>query len=178
MDRMRRSPQTLLLFLLAPLLSGCGLICGDDVARDADYGGGELDVSSITYNIYQLLLTSGVPTEIGPAVETGIFEQKAYEMKIHGSPVFFLEYGSNEDADEIAETISGDGRTVAGKPIPMKGIMAGTPHFFKSSKVIAFYFGDRASTLAALTKVFDDQFAGGTSPAEGAESEADTSVAG
>lgn len=163
-----RNRDLLLLLLAGTILAGCDLVgfgCGgeDRPVYDADYGGGDgVDVGSLTYQMFALFQSLDIPSEIGPEVETGLFDRTAREIKVHGSPVFFLEYGTEEECRRVAESIAPDGRTIDGRPVPMRGIMKGTPHFYRSEKVIAIYFGDRPTTIEALQTVVGEQFAGGT----------------
>ena len=159
---MKRS--SVLILFLALLLPGCGFPgCGEDAPeREVEYGDGEgLTVSSLTYGVYQILKSSGVPTEIGPEVSKPYFEKKARGLRVHGSPVYFLEFSSQEETDALVSSISPDGKKVGDKVVSEKG----TPHFFRKGKVVAAYFGDRESTLEALTLALGPQFAGGTGKA-------------
>lgn len=147
--------------------AGCSFPgCGEDPpVRDLDYGEGEgVEVTSRTYGMFQLLLTQGIPAELGPEVETGFFEKPARQMKVYKSSVFFLEFDDEEEMREVMQTIAADGRSIAGKPIPDEGVTKGTPHFFRRGKVIGFYFGDTKKTLDALNMIFEEQFAGAVSP--------------
>lgn len=152
-----------LLVLLAPFLfagcSGCELIgCGEDRPEyETDYGGGEgVDVGSVTYSIFQIFQSTGVSSEMGPEVETGIFDRPAREITVVGSPVFFVEFGETDEADRVAASIAADGRAVGEKPVPSTAATSGRPHWFRSGKVIAFYFGERARTIDALREVFGE----------------------
>ncbi len=160
--------RSCIVLLLSCSLFGCDLICGEDrPIAETEYGGGEgVDVGSLIYQTFSLFQSLDIPSELGPEVETGYFEKNAREIKIHGSPVFFLEYGSEEESMEVAAKISVDGRTIDGKRVSTTGVTAGTPHFFRSGKVIAFYFGDRETTLDALGTVIGGEFAGGKGGAE------------
>ncbi len=179
MTGLHRGRDIATLLVAGLLLAGCDLVgfgCGgeDRPVYDADYGGGEgIDVGSLTYQMFALFQSLQIPSEMGPEVETGFFDQTAREIKVHGSPVFFLEFETEEESREVAGTIAPDGRSVKGRPIPMRGIMKGTPHFYREGKVIAFYFGSREETMDALETVVGEQFAGG----RGDEPVADTSSA-
>lgn len=155
--------QYSVVLLLSCGLFGCDLVCGEDrPVAETEYGGGDgVDVGSLTYQTYSLFQSLEIPSELGPEVETGFFDKRAREIKIHGSPVFFLEYGSEEESQEVAAKVSADGRSIDGKSVPRSGLTGGTPHFFWSGKVIAFYFGDRERTLEALGTVMGEEFAGG-----------------
>lgn len=154
-------PALYLTLIAVLLLPGCGFPgCGEDAPEhDVEYGDGDaLSVSSLTYGVYQMLKSSGIPTEIGPEISTPYFEEKPRGMKIHGSPVLFLEFDDDADADALAASISSDGRKIGDKAVTEKG----TPHFFRKGKVIAVYFGERESTLEALELTLGPQFAGGS----------------
>lgn len=163
-----RGLSLLTLLLATALFAGCDLLgfgCGDEERPeyDADYGGGEgIDVGSLTYQTFALFQSLDIPSQIGPEVETGLFDRTAREITIEGSPVFFLEYETEEEARAVASTIAPDGRRIAEKSVPSRGIMKGTPHFYRTGKVIGIYFGDRERTLEALETVLGEQFAGGT----------------
>ncbi len=167
---MNRSIVTVVVLLLPLLLGGCGgcemLVCGEDRPEyTPDYGSGGsddgLDVGSVTFGIFQIFSATGVRAEIGPMVETGLFDRTAREINVEGSPVFFIEYDDIEDAQEVAASIAADGRMVGDKPVPKTGATSGMPHWYRSDKVIAFYFGERASTLEALAQAFDAPFIAG-----------------
>ena len=165
--------HTSLLLIFSLGLAGCSLVCGEDrPVAETEYGGGDgVDVGSLTYQTFALFQSLDIPSELGPEVETTeYFDRNAREIKVHGSPVFFLEYGSEEESAEVAATIAQDGRSIGGKKLPTSGIMAGTPHFYRSGKVIAFYFGDRRQTLEALGSVIGEEFAGGGQLPESGES--------
>ena len=147
------------LLLFATGVGGCELVCGEDrPVYETDYGEGDgVDVGSLIYQTFSLFQSLDIPSEIGPEVETGFFDRPAREIKVQGSPVFFLAYDSEEESQNAAGSIGEDGRSIDGKPIPPKGIMKGTPHFFRSGKVIAFYFGEREKTLDALRTVLGEE---------------------
>ncbi len=160
MDSMKSLTLFVLVCLL--LLPGCGFPgCGEDAPdHDIEYGdttGEGLDVASLTYGMYQLFKTSGISAEIGPVVETPYFDQAARGIKVNGSPVMFLEYSNDRNVEEVVASISSDGKKIGDKVVTEEK----TPHFFRKGKVIAFYFGDKESTLEALTLTMGAQFAGG-----------------
>lgn len=152
------------LFVLICLLflPGCGFPgCGEDAPdHEIEYGdtsGDGLDVASLTYGMYQLFKSTGVPAEIGPEIETAYFDRNARGLRVHGSPVLFLEYSSDSDVEEVIRSISPDGRKIGDKEVTEEN----TPHFFRKGKVLALYFGDRETTLQALESTMGAQFAGG-----------------
>lgn len=153
-----------LTLLIALCLPGCAFPgCGEDAPEhDVEYGEGDaLSVSSLTYGVYQMLKSSGIPAEIGPEISTPYFQKPARGIRVHGSPVLFLEFDDDAEADAAVASVSPDGKTVGGKAVTEKG----TPHFFRKGKVIAFYFGERESTLEALELTLGPQFAGGSAAA-------------
>lgn len=152
-------PALYLTLIIAILLPGCGFPgCEDAPEHEVEYGDGDaLPVTSLTYGVYQMLKSSGIPAEIGPEISTAYFDEKPRGLKIHGSPVLFLEFDDAADADALAASISSDGRKIGDKTVNEKG----TPHFFRKGKVIAVYFGDRENTIEALTLTLGPQFAGG-----------------
>ncbi len=153
------------MILFATGIGGCELVCGEDrPVYEADYGEGDgVDVGSLIYQTFALFQSLDIPSEIGPEVETGFFDRPAREIKVQGSPVFFLAYDTEEESREVATSIGEDGRSIDGKPIPPKGMMKGTPHYFRSGKVIAFYFGEREKTLDALRTVLGEEVVVGES---------------
>ncbi len=159
MDSIR---SILLGLVLTFCCAGCGFPgCEDSPERDLDYGEGEgLDVQSITYGVYQLFTASGYRAEIGPEVEKPYFNRPARGLKINGSPVYVLEFAEQEEADAFEKSISPDGTSIGGKKLNETK----TPHFFRQSKVIALYLGDKKSTLEILETVLGEQIAGGDSP--------------
>lgn len=154
-----------LVLLLALLVPGCGFPgCGEDAPEhEVEYGEGEgLSVESFTYAVYQILKTSGVPTEIGPVIEKPYFDRKARGLRINGSPVYFLEFSSQEEADAFVGSISQDGLRIGDRTVTETG----TPHYFRKGKVVAAYFGERQSTLESLEMALGPQVAGGQSKVE------------
>lgn len=155
------SIRSILLVIAISLCSaGCGIPgCEDTPEHKVDYGDGEgLEVTSITYGIYQLFTASGYRAEIGPEVEKPYFEKPARGLKINGSPVLFIEFPTNEEADAFVAKISPDGTSIGDKKVNETK----TPHFFQKSKAVGLYIGDKKSTLEILTTVLGEQVAGGS----------------
>ena len=162
MDSIR---SILLVVVISLCTAGCGIPgCEDTPERKVDYGEGEgLEVTSSTYGIYQLFTASGYRAEIGPEVEKPYFEMPARGLKVNGSPVFFIEFPTNQEADAFVAKISPDGTSIGDKKVNE----GKTPHFFQKSKAVGLYLGDKESTLEILTTVLGTQVAGGSSPGEG-----------
>lgn len=161
-------PALYLTLVVALLLPGCAFPgCGEDPPEhEVEYGDGDaLPVTSLTYGVYQMLKSSSIPAEIGPEISTPYFDKSPRGLKIHGSPVLFLEYDDEADADALAASISSDGSKVGDKVVTEKG----TPHFFRMGKVIAVYFGERENTLEALELTLGPQFAGGSIDKQGGD---------
>lgn len=138
-------------------VSGCG---EDAPEHDTDYGGGDgLEVSSLTYGVYQILRSSGIKAEIGPEIRTDYLDKTARGIKVAGGPVLFFEYSDQEDVAKVMASISEDGRTIGDRPVTESG----TPHYYNKGKVLAIYFGDREETVEALGLALGPPFRVGTS---------------
>ncbi len=133
--------------------------CGEEEPGDAGNGSSdtELNPESLTYNVYQLLRASGNTVEIEGIAEDDHFEPQGRILALDGGKIVVFEYSTSEDVEEVVAKFSEDGRTIGGEQIAWNG----TPHLYKTSKVIVVYQGDNQSILDALELAVGTQFAGG-----------------
>ena len=106
---------------------------------------------------------------VEPTDEQGPFEVFSAESSIttvNGERVRVLEYPDEATAEEEAGWISPNGATVTvpmrpSEPLDYAGTFAGTPHYYKSGKLIVYYVGTNEDTMMLLEGVLGAQFAGG-----------------
>ena len=66
------------------------------------------------------------------------------------------EYKNNQEMEQEAKTISGDGSMIRYTIYEFKS----KPHFYKNGNVIVSYFGDNNETIKKIEKLIGKQFAG------------------
>ena len=116
----------------------------------------EIDVSSPTFGVVQILRVSGAKIEVVGETKQDFFKTKGYVLKINGeSFVDVFEYESSENLDAAANGISKDGMTINS----IQAKWGSTPHFYKTNRVIIEYIGDDKQILKLLENV-SPQFAG------------------
>ncbi len=156
--RARRPLLTLLLLstiTLAPLAGGCG----DNEPREPETSesGGSLEVGTPAYGVYNLLKASGNKVDVKGSVKQSFFAPTGRVLSVNDAEVQLFEFPSREAAEAAATSISPDGSTIGGKPATLNG----TPHFYKTDRVIVLYVGSDATTLQRLGMALGGQFAGG-----------------
>jgi hypothetical protein len=78
--------------------------------------------------------------------------------RVNGQDVQLFNYPTEADASAAAKEVASDGRSVGAHSIAWMA----TPHFFRSGSTLLLYVGDDADTLALLTAVLGEPFAGGS----------------
>jgi membrane-associated protease RseP (regulator of RpoE activity) len=141
------------------LLAGCG----EDTPRSAgelDTLGGspadELDVASMTFSVYQLLRASGNQVEVKGVARQPGFDAEGRVLSLNGEDLQVFEFSSDDDVAEAAAKVGADGTTIDNRSVSWSG----TPHFYKSRRIITIYAGDNPQTTTLLEAAIGPQFAG------------------
>ena len=92
----------------------------------------------------------------GDEVDQPFFSVTGKMISVDGADVQVFEYASAAAAAREAAPVSPDGSSVGGS----KPMWVGTPHFFRSGRMIVLYVGDDAKLLGALAHALGKQFAG------------------
>lgn len=90
-------------------------------------------------------------------VEQPFFSVKARVIAVGDEQVQVLEYPDEATAQTEADAISPDGSSIGTSMVTW----IGTPHFYRSGKLLVLYVGDNADLLAALEAILGAQIAGG-----------------
>ena len=155
--RAMTTPSLIRLAILLLLASAIG--CGDDSPSMGDEGiEKEIAVSSPTFNIINIFRATGNAVKVTGHTERSFFKDATgYTMLVNGAiPLEVYEFGSLEELDKAVTTVSADGGSVEGKRVEW----GGTPHFYKTEKVIIIYTGEDSDNQRELATVFGSQFAG------------------
>lgn len=112
-------------------------------------------VQDIT-SLMDTLRTEGAAVEVGETVEQAFFSAGAQILKVNGADVQVFEYESVGQMESDAAQVAPDGGTVGTTMITW----IGTPHFYRTGRILVLYIGDDAATLELLEKVLGPQFAG------------------
>lgn len=110
-----------------------------------------------SYNDFlEKVRVNGYEPALTETIELSVLPFKAYIIKIAGEEMKVFDFVSMEDADNFVSGVSPDGSTVNGAVINWPG----TPHFYRSGKVIVQYAGSYAAVLSLLNSIMGPQFAG------------------
>jgi hypothetical protein len=75
-----------------------------------------------------------------------------------------FEYADSASAEAEAARFSSDGAWIDDNGTPALVNWISTPHLYRSGKLLVFYVGDDADTLALLESTLGNEFAGGANP--------------
>jgi len=114
---------------------------------------GVVNLSTLT----QALTKQGATVTVLGGSRQGLFDAATYNLLVNGQPVTASEFASAAAAAAAASTVSPDGSAVGGSPIQP----GGTPHFYRSGRLIVEFAGDDAGLLSLLSDLMGPQFAGG-----------------
>ena len=90
------------------------------------------------------------------AVESPIFPAPTDLYFNDDEDVRFYGFASVEDAEAAVATISADGRTVDGSPVPWTEPI----HFYHTERLVVVYLGDRTAFHLAISDIMGGQVAG------------------
>ena len=147
--------QKVFVFILSLFLFACG--SQDSTAEPSS--GVEMDAVSLVDN----LRAAGAIVNVGEAFPdplTLFMYQSRHLITVNDQNVQIFEFFSSTEADAAAQTVSPSGFSVSrpGEVVVIEWI--GTPHFYKTGRVIVLYVGDEPSVLSVLKEVLGLQFAG------------------
>jgi len=118
----------------------------------------EINVSSPAYGVYQILKVSGSQAEVVGAAKESAIKTNGYELRINGNAsIDLLEFGSSDSLISFVKNLSSDGKKINNTEVNW----GGTPHFFKTDRVLIKYIGDDKAVISLLENIAP-QFAGGT----------------
>ena len=103
------------------------------------------------------LQASGATVEVRDPISQPFFTPEGNTIKINTADVQVFEYESAEAMESEASQVSPDGGSIGTSMVSW----IGTPHFYKTGKIIALYVGSDASVLELLKGTLGPQFAGG-----------------
>ncbi len=152
--------KMLLIFLLALPIAACG----DKGPRYDDQGNSvegtmeaQVDQSSSTFNIINLLRASGNSVKVTGKVSRPQLDAKGWTLVVNGGVnLEVYEFSSPEDLQEATKKISLDGKTIEGESVNWPE----APHLYKTDRVIVVYLGDDIDNRKRLAETFGPQFAG------------------
>ncbi len=117
----------------------------------------DIEVGSPTFNILNILRATGNTVKVTGVISRPSLDSKGRTIVVNdGVNLEVYEFSSTADLDATAAKISPDGSTVGNEKVEWPG----TPHFFKTDKVIILYFGDDPENKRELASAFGEQFAG------------------
>lgn len=125
---------------------------GESVEQTAEM---EIDVSTPSFGIINILRASGNRVKVTSKAETPLFSATGYRISINGTPAELYEFEDGAATAQAATSVSPDGRTVAGKEMPNGG-----GQFFKTEKTIVVCNAQDTATVAALELAIGKAFAG------------------
>lgn len=102
------------------------------------------------------LRAMGLQVESDGEVEQPFFSVNGTMVKVNGEDVQLFEYSDAAAADAQAALVSPDGASIG----TAKPFWVGSPHFYKSGRLLVLYVGDDTSSRRALEAVLGRQFAG------------------
>ena len=103
------------------------------------------------------LQASGATVETGDPVSQPFFIPEGHIIKVNGADVQVFEYESAEAMESEASQVSSDGGSIGTSMVSWMG----TPHFYKTGKIIVLYVGDDTTVLELFEGILGPQFAGG-----------------
>jgi len=148
---MKRFVWLILVISLAFTMSSCGKAVSSTTST-------EDSVIQDQASLLSALQAAGAKTEIGDSISQDFFSVDARLITINGTEgLQVFEYKSAEAMESDASKVTPNGGSVGTSMMNWLG----TPHFFKSGRIIVLYLGDNETTLSLLEKVVGKQFAGG-----------------
>jgi hypothetical protein len=148
---MKQFVWLILVILLAFAMSGCGKAVSSTTSTEAS-------VIQDQAGLLSALEAAGAKTEIGDSISQDFFSVDGRLITINGTEgLQVFEYKSVEAMESDASKVAPNGGSVGTSMMNWLG----TPHFFKSGRIMVLYLGDNKPTLSLLEKVMGKQFAGG-----------------
>ncbi len=152
---MRRSLLLVCLFgVVAGGATGCmGNLAGSNQSRQETSNSSPV---TDTTSFVNRLRAVGLTVEPGGQVEQPFFSVAGTMLKVHGEDVQVFQYPTTAAAEAQTAPVSSDGSAVG----TAKPFWIGSPHFYKSGRLVVLYVGDQATVLQTLEAVLGRQFAG------------------
>lgn len=155
-----------LMFLLVIVMAAVAALagCDSDTRNEAVAPSDQADAAATqafaaddVAGLTEMLKASGAEvTLVGPAPDS-FLTGEGTTLQVNGQEVQVFEYEDANQAENDSSQISSDGAQIGDNPVRW----AGTPHFYRSGKMIVQYIGDDQSVLQLLDDVLGPQFAGG-----------------
>ena len=117
------------------------------------HGGPVDDYVSLVDN----LRAAGEAIEPAGNVSQPFFTPQGQVLTVSGEDVQAFEFGSAEEADTVAETVSADGSSIGTSNVRW----VAPPHFYKAGRLIVIYVGSDSDVINVLQDAMGSQFAGG-----------------
>ena len=118
----------------------------------------EIEPSSPSFGIVNILRASGNKVRVIGTAERPFIPVKGKTLTVNEQQVEIYEFDSQEDTDATADGINPDGTPKSPQGAPA---FQGTPHYYRTDKVLVLYVGDDPTTKQALETALGSQIAGG-----------------
>jgi hypothetical protein len=145
---MKRYSVSLLLALLAYILSGCG-----NGATPSPTGAPVVEDQA---SLLVALQAAGATAEVADTIIQDFFTPEGSIIKVNGQDVQVFEYESAEAMEAEAAQVAPDGGSV-GTAMMM---WMDAPHFYKTGRILVLYVGSDTTVPGLLENVIGPQFAG------------------
>ncbi len=123
---------------------------------------GSIQVPQDTSSLVDILIVIRVPLEMSDdgsvivrEMSQPFFSVDAKIIKMYGEEVQTFEYRTIDDAQNDIDEVTPDGQFRN-----VNVIWVGTPHFYRSDRLIILYVGDHVDIIHRLEDLFGPQFAG------------------
>ncbi len=123
---------------------------------------GSTQVPQDTSSLVDILIVIRVPLEMSDdgsvivrEMSQPFFSVDAKIIKMYGEEVQTFEYRTIDDAQNDIDEVTSDGQFRN-----VNVIWVGTPHFYRSDRLIILYVGDHVDIIDTLEDLFGPQFAG------------------
>ena len=123
---------------------------------------GSSQVPQDTSSLVDILIVIRVPLEMSDdgsvvvrEMSQPFFSVDAKIIKMYGEEVQTFEYRTIDDAQNDIDEVTPDGQFRN-----VNVIWVGTPHFYRSDRLIILYVGDHVDIIDTLEDLFGPQFAG------------------
>lgn len=153
-----------LILLVLMIMTAALAACDSDTRDEAVAPSGQVETAATQAfapddvdGLTEMLQASGADvTLVGPAPDS-FLTGEGTTLQVNGQEIQVYEYEDANQAEDDSSQISSDGTQIGDNPVRW----AGTPHFYRSGKIIVQYIGDDATVLQLLDDVLGPQFAGG-----------------
>ena len=158
---MKKRLQVFLLVLVF-LMGACAAPSAENVTATSQAAPTEPDATEVAAvedlaGLIAALQATGATVETGDPISQPFFTPEGNILKVNGADVQVFEYENAEAMESEASQVSSDGGSIGTSMVSWMG----TPHFYKTGKIIALYVGSDTAVLELLEGALGPQFAGG-----------------